>query len=136
MVYHGLLQNVDSVKEVSLTDADGKVLPIDHPLIEDGKPIDFIAEMKVKGKNVVVVSLGDYPEYLKRQIEIYLDKVFFFVCCLRTRDREGSTRRMLYTDYASYPKEEFCTEYSDDEAQMFVVKGKVVERIKSIIMSN
>ena len=136
MVYHCLRQHADDEVKVSLTDADGKDLPIDHPLMENGEPMDFIANMEVKGKKVVIVSLGDYPEYLKRQIEVYLDKVVFFVCCLRTRDREGSTRRMLYTDYASYPKEEFGAEYSEDEAQMFEVKAKVVERIKSAIMSN
>lgn len=121
---------------VHLTDAYEKDLPKEHPLIEEGKPIDFIAGMKVNGKDVAIVSLGDYPEYLKRQIAIYLNQVDFFVCCLRTRDREGSTRRMLYTDYANYPKEEFWTEYSEDKSLEFKVKEKVVERIKSAIMSN
>ena len=132
MVYHSLLPQDD----VCLTDADGKVLPWDHPLIENGEPMDFIAYIVVQGKKVVIVSLGDYPEYLKRQIEIYLSKVDLFVCCLRTRDREGSTRRMLYTDYADYPKEEFWTDFSDDKSQRFEVKRKVVEKIKSTIMSN
>ena len=136
MVYHSLQHHADDENKVSLTDADGKILPIDHPLMENGEPIDFIAEMKVKGKKVVIVSLGDYPEYLKRQIEIYLNEVVYFVCCLRTRDRKGSTRRMLYTDYADYPKEEFWTEYSDDKYLKLKVKENVVERIKSAIMSN
>ena len=136
MVYHSLQQHADCEDKVSLTDADGKVLPIDHSLLENGEPMDFIANMEVKGKKVVIVSLGDYPEYLKRQIVIYLNKVDFFVCCLRTRDRKGSTRRMLYSDYADYPKEEFWTEFSDDKSQRFEVKGKVVKKIKSTIMSN
>ena len=133
MLYKSLWQQAVNVH---LSDANGEVMPIDHPLIENGKPVDFIANMEVEGKKVLIVSLGDYPEYLKRQIEIYLDQVDFFVCCLRTRDREGSTRRMLYTDYSTYPKEEFPTEYSENEAQRFEVKGNVVERIKSAIMSN
>jgi len=133
MVYKSLWPHAINVH---LTDADGNDLPTDHPLIENGKPIDFIANMKVKGKKVVIVSLGDYPEYLKRQIEIYLNEVVYFVCCLRTRDRKGSTRRMLYSDYVHYPKEEFWTEFSDDKSQRLEVKRKVVDKIKSTIMSN
>lgn len=133
MLYKSLWQQA---MNVHLTDANGEVLPIDHLLIENGEPMDFIANMEVEGKKVVIVSLGDYPDYLKRQIEIYLNEVVYFVCCLRTRDREGSTRRMLYADYANYPKEEYWTEYSGDKSLKFKVKEKVVERIKLAIKSN
>ena len=133
MVYHSLRHHADDEDKVSLTDANGKVLPIDHPLMENGKPMDFIANMEVKGKKVVIVSLGDYPQFLKTQIEIYLEEVDFFVCCLRTRDREGSTRRMLFTDYADYPKEEFWIEYSEDETQKHAVKKKIASQIVTVI---
>ena len=87
-----------------------------------------------KDKKVVIVSIGDYPEYLENQIKVYLDNVNYFVCCLRTRDREGSTRRMLVTNYANYPMEEFWTVHSEDEAQKYAVKEEVVDKIVSIIM--
>lgn len=136
MVFHDLRQYADGKDGVFLTDADGKVLPVDHPLVENGKPMDFIANLKVEGKKVVIVSLGDFPQYLKSQIETYLNKVAYFVCCLRTHNREGSTRRMLFEDYADYPKEEFRTEYSVEKTQMFNVKETVVERIIETIITN
>ena len=121
---------------VHLTDANGEMLPVYHPLMENGEPMDFIANMEVGGKKVVIVSLGDYPDYLEKQIKIYLDKVDYFVCCLRTRDREGSTRRMLITNYSDYPKEEFRTVHSEDKSQLFSIKEEIVEKIVSVIMSN
>ena len=133
MVYKKLLP---CAKNVCLTDGDGKVLTIDDPLLEDGKPKDFVAYLEVNGKKVAIVSIGDYPDYLEKQIKIYLDKVDYFVCCLRTRDREGSTRRMLITNYSNYPKEEFRTVHSEDKSQMFSIKEEIVEKIVSVIMSN
>ena len=133
MVYKKLLP---CAKNVRLTDGDGKVLPIDDLLFENEKPKDFIAYMEVNGRKVAIVSIGDYPDYLEKQIKIYLDKVDYFVCCLRTRDREGSTRRMLLTNYANYPMEEFWTVHSEDESQKYYVKEEVVEKIVSTIMSN
>ena len=133
MVYKNLLPYAINVH---LAEGNGKVLPIEDPLFENGIPMDFIAYMEVKGKKVAIVSMGDYPQYLKMQIEVYINKVNYFVCCLRTYNREGSTRRMLYTVYADYPKEEFWTEYSDDKFLELKVKENVVERIKSAIMSN
>ena len=133
MVYKKLLP---CAKKIRLTDGDEKVLSIDDPLLENGKPKDFIAYLELKDKKVVIVSIGDYPEYLESQIKVYLDKVNYFVCCLRTRDREGSTRRMLLTNYANYPMEEFWTVHSEDEAQKYAVKEEVVDKIVSIIMLN
>jgi len=136
MVYKKLLSCAEKEGNVHLTDENGKTLPIDDSLLENGKPKDFIAYLELKDKKVVIVSIGDYPEYLENQIKVYLDNVNYFVCCLRTRDREGSTRRMLLTNYANYPMEEFWTVHSEDEAQKYTVKEKVVEEIVSIIISN
>ena len=136
MVYKKLLPYADKKENVLLADGNEKMLPIDDPLIENGEPKDFIAYMEVKGKKISIVSLGDYPEYLERQIKVYLDKVDFFVCCLRTRNREGSARKMLFTGYAAYPKEEFSTVRSENESQKYLVKEEVVEKIVSIIMLN
>lgn len=133
MVYKKLLP---CAKVVRLTDGDGNMLPIDDSLIENGMPKDFIAYMEVKGRKVAIVSIGDYPEYLETQIKAYLDEVDYFVCCLRTHDREGSTRRMLITNYSNYPKEEFRTVHSEDKSQMFSIKEEIVEKIVSVIMSN
>lgn len=134
MVYKKLLPCVEKEENVHLSDGNGKTLPIDDPLLENGKPKDFIAYLELKDKKVVIVSIGDYPEYLENQIKVYLDNVNYFVCCLRTRDREGSTRRMLVTNYANYPMEEFWTVHSEDEAQKYAVKEEVVDKIVSIIM--
>lgn len=136
MVYKKLLPCACPKEKVRLSDGDGKALPIDHTLIENGKPMDFVAYMEMKGTKVAIVSIGDYPEYLEKQIKVYLDKVDYFVCCLRTHNREGSTRKMLLTNYAKYPKEEFLTIHSEEEAQKYVVKEVVVEKIVSVIMSN
>ncbi len=133
MVYKKLFP---CAKSVRLTDGDGKKLPIDDSLIENSKPKDFIAYLEVKDRIVAIVSIGDYPEYLDEQIKIYLDKVDYFVCCLRTHNREGSTRKMLLTKYANYPMEEFWTVYSENEAQKYLVKEEVVEKIVSIIKLN
>lgn len=130
MVYKKLLS---CAKNARLTDGDGKVLPIDDLLFENGKPKDFIAYLEVKGEKVVIVSIGDYPEYLEKQIKIYLGKVDYFVCCLRTQNREGSARRMVYTKYEDYSKEEFWIEYSEDEKQQFAAKENTVNQIVSVI---
>jgi len=136
MVYKRLWPYAEKEGKVRLIDGNGKTLPIDDPLLENEKPKDFIAYLELKDKKVAIVSIGDYPEYLENQIKVYLDNVNYFVCCLRTRDREGSTRRMLLTNYANYPMEEFWTVHSEDEAQKCAVKEEVVEKIVSIIMSN
>lgn len=134
MVFKKLLPCACPKEKVRLTDGDGKALPIDHSLIENGKPMDFIAYLEVKDKKVAIVSIGDYPEYLEKQIKIYLDKVDYIVCCLRTHNREGSTRRMLLTNYANYPMEEFWTVYSNDKSQKYAVKEELVEKIISLII--
>ena len=136
MVYKKLLPFAFPKEKVRLSDGDGKALPINHTLNENDKPMDFIAYMEVKGKRVAIVSLGDYPEYLEKQIKIYIDKVDFFVCCLRTRNREGSARRMLLENYSKYPREEFETVHSEDEAEKYSVKEEVVVKIVSVIKSN
>ena len=136
MVYKKLLPCACLKEKVRLYDGDGKALPIDHTLIENGKPMDFIAYMEVKGKKIAIVSIGDYPEYLEKQIKVYLDNVDYFVCCLRTHNRTGSTRKMLLTEYANYPREEFWTVHSENEAEKYSVKEKVIEKIVSVIMSN
>ena len=136
MVYKKLLLCACPKEKVRLSDGDGRALPIDHALLENEKPMDFIAYMEVKGKKVAIVSIGDYPDYLEKQIKIYLDEVDYFVCCLRTRNREGSTRRMLLTNYANYPMEEFWTVHSENEAEKYSVKEEVVNKIVSAIMSN
>jgi len=130
MVYKELLLDA---KDVHLTDGFGNALPIDDVLFENGKPKDFIAYMVVKDKKVVIVSIGDSPQYLKKQIENYLNEVAYFVCCLRTQNREGSSRRMVFADYVDYLKEEFWIEYSEDETQKFAVKEKTVNQIVSVI---
>jgi hypothetical protein len=126
MVYKKLLP---CAKNVCLTDGDGKVLTIDDPLLEDGKPKDFIAYLEVNRKKVTIVSIGDYPDYLEQQIKIYLDKVNYFVCCLRTRDREGSTRRMLITNYSNYPKEEFNVWGSGKQGRAFIHVNDIVDAL-------
>ena len=134
MVYKKLLLCACPKEKVRLSDGDGRALPIDHALLENEKPMDVIAYREVKGKKVAIVSIGDYPDYLEKQIKIYLDEVDYFVCCLRTRNREGSTRRMLLTNYANYPMEEFWTVHSEDEAQKYAVKEEVVDKIVSVII--
>ena len=133
MVYKKLLPKAKIVK---LADADGKKLPSDHSLLEKGKPIDFIAYLEINEKKIAIASIGDYPQYLEQRIESYVDKVDYFVCCLRTHNREGSARKMLLSKYANYPRKEFWTVHSEDEAKMFSVKEKVVEEIVSVIVSN
>lgn len=133
MVYKRLLPQA---KIVMLTDAYGRELPNNHPLLEDEVPIDFIAYLEIKGKKIAIVSIGDYPQYLEQRIESYIDKVDFFVCCLRTHNREGSARKMLLSKYANYPRKEFRTVHSEGEAQMFSIKDKVVEEIVSVIVPN
>lgn len=133
MVYKKMLP---CAKNVRLTDGNGIELSINNPLIDKGEPMDFIAYMEVKGRKAAIASIGDYPEYLEKQIKVYLDKVDYFVCCLRTRNREGSTRRMLLTNYANYPMEEFWTVHSENEAEKYSVKEEVVNKIVSAIMSN
>ena len=134
MVYKKLLLCACPKEKVRLSDGDGRALPIDHALLENEKPMDFIAYLEVNEKKVAIVSIGEYPDYLEKQIKIYLDEVDYFVCCLRTRNREGSTRRMLLTNYANYPMEEFWTVHSEDEAQKYAVKEEVVDKIVSVII--
>ena len=122
-----------SAKNVQLTDAEGKKMQKEDTLFENGKPKDFVAYLEVKGKKVAIVSIGDNPHYLKTKIEVYINQVDYFVCCLRTQNREGSARRMLYTEYEDYSKEEFRIEYSEDEKQQYEVKEKTVKQIVSSI---
>lgn len=70
MVYKKLLPCVEKKENVRLTDGNGKLLPIDDSLFENGKPMDFIAYLEVNGVKVAIVSTGDYPEYLEKQIKI------------------------------------------------------------------
>ena len=121
-------------KAVYLTEAYDKELPKDHPLVENGKPIDFVAYLEMGNKKVVIVSMGDYPKYLVEKIDLNIDKMNYFVCCLRTQNRVGSARRMLLTKYANYPKEEFWTVRSEDKTEMYLVKQGVVDRIEAEII--
>lgn len=103
--------------------------------MDNGIPKDFIAHLNIKGKKVAMISAGDIAQYVKEYVEDYLDKQFdYIICCIRTVNRKGSARRVLYSDFASYPKEEFWTVYSDDKEQMFNVKKNIVNQIVSKIV--
>ena len=123
-------------KDAHLFGVYGKELANDHPLIENGKPIDFVAHLEMGDKKVVIISMGDCPKYLEEKIDLFIDKVNYLVCCLRTQNRAGSARKMLLTKYANYPKEEFWTVHSEDITEMYLVKQGVVDRIEARIMSN
>lgn len=132
MIYKKLLL---SAKDPYLADVNENRIPVNDSLMDNGIPKDFIAHLNIKGKKVAMISAGDIAQYVKEYVEDYLDKQFdYIICCIRTVNRKGSARRVLYSDFASYPKEEFWTVYSDDKEQMFNVKKNIVNQIVSKIV--
>ncbi len=134
MVYKKLREYA---KDPWLADISEIEISPDDSLIENGEPKDFLAYLEINGKSVAMISAGDKADYLKEYVEAYLEKsVDYIICCLRSINRDGSARRMLFTDFANYPKKEFWTVYSDDPKQKYAVKESVVNQIVSVIKSN
>lgn len=77
---------------------------------------DFTAILTIHGKKVGIVSEGDKPEYLGPTLTILLQyDVDVIICCTKTRDMDGSTRRMLRTDYA--PSHQMMKEFRTQRIQ-------------------
>ena len=76
----------------------------------------FTAILTIHGKKVGIVSEGDKPEYLGPTLTILLQyDVDVIICCTKTRDMDGSTRRMLRTDYA--PSHQMMKEFRTQRIQ-------------------
>ena len=106
---------------------------------EYGSWRDFSAELTINNKTIAIVSAGDVRAVLKKEIEYFLNKnVNVLIICLRTYNRQGSSRQMVYTDYPDYPKTEFLTPYSRDICKREEIKKDVVklivEKINSLVL--
>lgn len=132
MVYKKLREYA---KDPWLADISEMKISPDDSLIENGEPKDFLACLEIDGKRIAIISAGDKAVYLKEYVEAYLEKnVDYIICCLRSINREGSSRRMLFTDFVNYPKQEFWTVYSNDPKQKYAVKENIVNQIVSIFI--
>lgn len=94
---------------------------------------DFCSVIEFRVKRVAIISAGDDASSLKEGMEKLVNEYVpdIFVVCTRTRDRVGSSYRMLEENYGSLLKKEnvFETVKSDNIADSEFDKQKVVNKI-------
>jgi len=94
---------------------------------------DFCSVIELRRKRVAIISAGDDASSLKEGMERLINEYVpdIFVVCTRTRDRVGSSYRMLEENYGNLLKKEnvFETVKSDNIVDSVPVKQKVVNEI-------
>ena len=102
---------------------------------------DFCSVIDLHGKSVAIISAGDDASSLKEGMERLINeyKPDIFVVCTRTRDRVGSSYRMLEENYGNLLKKENVFEtvwtenIADAESAKQNVVNEIVKRIEQIL---
>ena len=105
----------------------------------DKQPDDFKVFLELPGYKAAIISGGDNPKLLEKEIESTIaENTDFIVIALRSINRTGSSRRMIQDVYPeAYTREFFSTEYDSTLTnQLDVVNSKrrVADRIANYIL--
>jgi hypothetical protein len=104
-----------------------------------GDLIDFNALIKINGKIIGIVSAGDVAKDLKAQLNIFIQvNVDIIICCARSRNVDGSSYKMIKTDFAKQNPilKEVWTKFSSKVEEKETIKTQTVEEILNVVKSN
>lgn len=104
-----------------------------------GALFDFTAILMVNGKNIGIISAGDLPNELETEIKNLIKiGVNFIICCSRSRNVEGSSYRMIKSNFSKEYDilKEIWVSYSRDDKEKLKVKTKSVSEIIKLINEN
>ena len=94
--------------------------------------IDFTALLTYKGKTIGIISDGDVASEVRDKIKIFIKiNVDIIICCARSRNKSGSTYRMIIDEFDgknSIELEAWAT-YEDDEKFKFSSKKEIVTKV-------
>ena len=109
-------------------------------MLNDSKDsfIDFTAILTIRTKQVGIISAGDIPLELEKQINMFLSKsVDIIICCTRSRNVVGSSYRMIQDKFLPTCEivKEFWVSYTPMKKDVFTVKEASVMEIVNHIIS-
>ncbi|MEY3498425.1 MAG: hypothetical protein RL308_94 [Bacteroidota bacterium] len=103
-----------------------------------GSTMDFTAILTVKNKRIGIVSEGDIADFVRPKLRTIINRnVDIIICCARTRDRSGSTYRMILDEFASEHRivSEIFTEFSENREEQFTIKEPIVNEVVETVLS-
>ena len=107
------------------------------PLDDEACVSTFHSNLVVEGRSIAVISEGDREQKLKEQIDDAKSRnANIIVTCLRSKNRKGSSCRMMMTDYPELYNEsvQVWTSFSTDKSMIIPLKKAVAEVIVNIIV--
>lgn len=121
-----LLRNVDSTV----------TFPLPAQLPPVGSRPDFVAELMWLNQRIVLVSHGDTPRVVQKELDaILLTHPDFIVCTSRSQWRTGSTWNLFETRYTNIHFKRVCfwSEYAKQSKDMLLVKDPTITAIVKYI---
>lgn len=106
MIYHmlsHLLKDGKCKHEFKLKGGSWFLFNEPHPIAfsNDKDAVDFMARVIVKGQKVGIISEGDEPTSLEKNIDgLITDGIDVIICCVRTRATKYSSLKMFMDKYA------------------------------------
>ena len=95
-------------------------------------PYDFVAEVLFNNKRIVIISHGDVPKDVNRELQNVLPtNPDFIICTSRSQSRTGSTWDLFKTVYTNTMYERVCfwSEFTTNPMFKLSVKQSTVEAI-------
>lgn len=105
MIYHmltHLLKDGNCKHEFKLKGGSWFLFNEPHPIAfsNDKDAVDFMVKLVINGQKVGIISEGDEPTSLEKNIDYLLsDGVDVIVCCVRTRATKYSSLKMFINKY-------------------------------------
>ena len=106
MIYHmlsHLMKDGNCKHEFKLKHGTWFLFNEPHPMAfsNDKDAVDFMARVIVKGQKVGIISEGDEPTSLEKNIDsLITDGIDVIICCVRTRATKYSSLKMFIDKYA------------------------------------
>jgi len=104
---------------------------------KSGDLLDFSSIITINGKSIGIVSAGDSPTDLEKEINSLINiNIDVIICCARSRNVEGSSFRMIINKFSAKNEilKEVWVEHSEEKKDKETKKKQSVSEIVKIIM--
>lgn len=103
---------------------------------ESGDLLDFKSILTISGKCIGIVSAGDSPSDLEKEIDNLISiNIDVIICCARSRNVVGSSIRMIINKFSAKNEilKEVWVEYSQEKKDKETTKKQSVSEIVKVI---